>query len=46
VAHVLEWFAYASGEVPLLTQKYFGQAQAVQTGGHGASFPVLPLEDT
>lgn len=45
VADVLEWFSYASGQVPRLTKRYFGHEQDVQTSGQGASFPVLPVEE-
>jgi WD40 repeat protein len=45
VVDVLEWFSYASGNVPRLTEKLFGQSQDVQTSTIGSSFPVLPLED-
>ncbi len=41
---VLEWFSYASGQVPRLTKQYLGSEQDVQTSGQGTSFPVLPLE--
>ena len=44
-ADVLEWFSYASGHVPRLTRRYLGREQDVQIGGHGASFPLLPLEE-
>ena len=44
-ADVLEWFSYASGHVPRLTQRYLGREQDVQIGGQGASFPVLPVSD-
>ncbi len=45
VVDVLEWFTFASGQVPRLTEKLYGAAQDVQTSGQGSSFPVLPLED-
>jgi hypothetical protein len=45
VADVLEWFSFASGQVPRLTRRYFGREQDVQTAGQGSSFPVLPVED-
>jgi hypothetical protein len=44
VADVLEWFSYASGQVPRLTAQYFGRSQEVQIGTQGQSFPVLPVE--
>lgn len=45
VADVLEWFSFAAGQVPRLTQQLCGQEQNVHTSGKGASFPVLPIED-
>jgi hypothetical protein len=45
VVDVLEWFSFASGHVPRLTEKYHGAAQDVQTSTQGQSFPVLPLDD-
>jgi WD40 repeat protein len=45
VASVLEWFNFASGQVPRLTKKYFGREQDVQSGGQGNSFPLLPVEE-
>jgi uncharacterized caspase-like protein len=45
VADVLEWFSFASGQVPRLTRRYFGREQEVQTSGQGSSFPVLPVEE-
>ncbi len=44
VASVMEWFGYADSQVPRLMKKYFGQAQDIQFGGSGTSFPVLPLD--
>ena len=44
VVDVLEWFSFAAGQVPRLTEKLYGAAQDVQTSAQGASFPVLPLE--
>jgi uncharacterized caspase-like protein len=44
VVDVMEWFAFAAGHVPRLTEKYYGIAQDVQTSTVGMSFPVLPLE--
>lgn len=46
VAHVLEWFGFASSQVPQLTKRYFGQAQDIQHSSAGASFPVLPVPET
>lgn len=43
VVDVLEWFTFASGQVPRLTKKYLGKEQEVQMSGQGGSFPVLPL---
>jgi WD40 repeat protein len=45
IADVLEWFSFASGQVPRLTKKYFGREQDVQSGGQGNSFPLLPVEE-
>jgi WD40 repeat protein len=45
VADVLEWFSFASGQVPRLTRKYFGREQDVQSSGQGNSFPLLPVEE-
>ncbi|MBI3467792.1 MAG: caspase family protein [Planctomycetes bacterium] len=45
VADVLDWFSFASGQVPRLTKQYFGRSQDVQTSGLGSSFPILPLKD-
>jgi uncharacterized caspase-like protein len=45
VADVTEWFSFAAGQVPRLTQSLYGAAQDVQTSGQGSSFPVLPVED-
>jgi len=45
VVDVLEWFTFAAGQVPRLTQKLYGVSQDVQTSTQGASFPVLPLEE-
>jgi len=44
VVDVMEWFTFASGQVPRLTEKLYGASQDVQTSTQGASFPVLPLE--
>jgi hypothetical protein len=44
VVDVLEWFSFAAGQVPRLTERLYGAAQDVQTSAQGASFPVLPLE--
>ena len=45
VADALEWFAFAAGHVPRLTEKLYGARQEVQTSTQGQSFPVLPLDD-
>lgn len=45
VVDVLEWFTFAAGQVPRLTEKYSGVAQDVQTCTQGTSFPLLPLEE-
>jgi len=42
---ILEWLSFASGHVPRLTKRYLGREQAVQIGGQGSSFPVLPLSE-
>jgi uncharacterized caspase-like protein len=42
-ADVLDWFSYASGQVPRLTRRFLGKEQYVQTSGQGQSFPVLSL---
>lgn len=46
VAHVLEWFGFASAHVPQLTSRYFGQEQDIQVANAGSSFPVLPVPAT
>ena len=43
VAHVLQWFGFASAHVPELTREFFGQPQDVQHSSAGTSFPVLPV---
>ena len=43
VIDVLQWFSFASGQVPRLTSELLGTAQDVQTSGQGTSFPVLPF---
>ena len=43
VAHVLEWFGFASSRVPQLTRRYFGRQQDVQHASAGTNFPVLPV---
>ena len=45
VIDVMEWFNFAVGQVPRLTEKLYGAAQEVQTSTQGSSFPVLPLEE-
>jgi hypothetical protein len=45
VADVLEWFSFASGQVPRLARRYFGHEQDVETSVQGSSFPILPLEE-
>lgn len=45
VVDVLEWFTFAAGHVPRLTEKLYGAAQDVQISTQGRSFPVLPLEE-
>ena len=45
VAGVLEWFSFASGQVPMLTKKYFHEEQNVHFTNKGSSFPLLPVDD-
>lgn len=45
VVNVTEWFSFATGHVPRLTEKLYGMKQNVQATTYGNSFPVLPLED-
>ena len=45
VVGVLDWFSFASGEVPRLAKQFTGQEQEVQMRSEGSSFPVLPLEN-
>jgi hypothetical protein len=45
VVDVLEWFNFAAGRVPRLTEQLYGAAQDVQLGAQGVSFPILPVED-
>jgi len=45
VVDVLEWFTFAAGQVPRLTERLYGAAQDVQTSTQGNSFPVLPLDE-
>ena len=45
VVDVMEWFTFAAGQVPRLTEKLFGAAQDVQTSTLGSDFPLLPLEE-
>ncbi|MBI2826915.1 MAG: PQQ-binding-like beta-propeller repeat protein [Planctomycetia bacterium] len=45
VVDVMEWFTFAAGQVPRLTELLFGAPQDVQTSTQGNSFPVLPLDD-
>ena len=45
VVDVLEWFNFAAGRVPRLTEALYGSAQDVQLGAQGASFPMLPIAD-
>jgi WD40 repeat protein len=44
VVDVLEWFSYATGQVPRLTKRYFGREQDVQFSNEGRNFPILPLK--
>lgn len=45
VVNIMEWFSFAVGQVPRLTEKLYGTSQNVQATTLGSSFPVLPLED-
>ena len=45
VVDVMEWFSFAAGQVPRLTEKLYGASQDVQMSTQGTSFPVLPLDD-
>ena len=43
-ADVLEWFRFASDQVPRLTKQYYGRAQDVEMSNQGRNFPVLPVD--
>ena len=45
VVDVMEWFGFAAGQVPRLTEKLYGASQDVQMSTQGTSFPVLPLDE-
>ena len=45
VVDVMDWFSFAAGQVPRLTERYYGVSQEVQTSTQGVSFPVLPLKE-
>jgi uncharacterized caspase-like protein len=45
VVDVMEWFSFAAGQVPRLTERLYGASQDVQVGNQGTNFPVLPLEE-
>jgi len=45
VVNITEWFSFATGQVPRLTEKLFGAKQNVQATTYGSSFPVLPVEE-
>lgn len=45
VVNITEWFSYAMGQVPRLTEKLYGTNQNIQATSYGNGFPVLPLED-
>lgn len=45
VVDIMEWFTFAAGQVPRLTEMYYGAAQDVQTSTQGQSFPLLPLDN-
>jgi len=38
---VLDWFSFASGHVPRLTERYLRRQQHVQTSAQGTSFSIL-----
>jgi hypothetical protein len=42
IVDVTEWFTFAAGRLPRLTQKYFGREQEVEQRSEGKSFPLLP----
>jgi WD40 repeat protein len=43
VVDVLEWFGFASDQVPRLTRQIYGREQDVQMSTQGNNFKVLPL---
>ena len=43
VVDVFEWFSYAAGQVPRLTEKYFHATQKVSVNSSDNIFPLLPL---
>jgi hypothetical protein len=45
IVDVLEWFNYAGGRVPDLTQQFVGRTQDIQLSGEGTGFPLLPISD-
>ena len=45
VVDVMDWFSFAAGQVPRLTERLYGVSQDVQMSTQGTSFPVLPLDD-
>lgn len=42
---VLDWFGFASSQVPKLTERYLGRGQDIQSGGQGMSFSILPSHE-
>ena len=45
VVDVYEWFSYAAGNVPRLTEKYFHAKQNVSVNSSDNVFPLLPLRE-
>ena len=45
VVDVMDWFSFAAGHVPRLTEGIYGISQDVQMSTQGTSFPVLPLDE-
>ena len=45
VVDVMDWFSFAAGHVPRLTERLYGVSQDVQMSTQGTSFPVLPLDE-
>jgi WD40 repeat protein len=45
VIDVSEWFTFAQGQMPRLSEKLSGSAQDPEVSNQGRSFPLLPIED-